>query len=122
MAVKPTINTVWASNSANRSDFTEDVKATGIAYRGPVVSNQLNGVMYETQNNLDALQRGGTAWNANKKYAKGDQVCISVIFNSVVYRMNLQSLADDNMAQPLSNSDINYDFGVSTFTITGTAL
>lgn len=71
-----TINNVWAELSINRSTFTEEEIGSGIVYKGNVVSNQLNGVVYNIYDMLDFIQRSGGLYNSTKKYFNGDFVSV----------------------------------------------
>lgn len=72
----PTINNIWSSLSTNRSTFNEDEVGEGILYKGPVISNQLNGVLFDVYTMLDDIQRSGGLWSSLKTYYKGDMVTI----------------------------------------------
>lgn len=78
---KKTIQNKWAQNSSNVQTFTEDEIASGIEYKGAVVSNQLNGIGKNIYEYTDNLQRAGTAWNPLKSYEIGDVVVIRVNLN-----------------------------------------
>lgn len=72
----PTINNIWANHSTNRSTFNENEISEGILYKGPVVSNQLNGILYDVYTMLDDIQRSGGLWSSIKTYYEGDMVTI----------------------------------------------
>lgn len=72
----PTINNVWASLSTNRTTFNENEIGEGILYKGPVISNQLNGVLFDVYSMLDTIQRSGGLWSSIKTYFAGDVVTI----------------------------------------------
>ena len=79
---KRTIQNKWAQNSSNVQTFTETEIASGIEYKGAVVSNQLNGVASDLYNYTDNLQRAGTAWNPLKSYEVGDVVEVRAVLNN----------------------------------------
>lgn len=97
----PTINTIWANGTYNKSTFSEEQKKTGIVYQGAVVSNELNGVLYDTQRYIDTLQRAATGWNSYKQYDKGDTVILNLNYNNNNLYLTLQSLKDKNNFPPL---------------------
>lgn len=63
-----TINNIWAELSTNRLDFTEEEVGVGILYKAPVISNQLNGVMFNVYQMIDYLQKTGGFYNKQKTY------------------------------------------------------
>lgn len=75
---KQTINTAWAEFSTNKISFNEDEIATGIVYKGPIVSAQLNGVVYDIYKMLDLVQRTGGLYLSNKRYYYDNIVSILV--------------------------------------------
>lgn len=74
------INTTWASNSDNSMTFTESEKALGIEYRGPIVSNQLNGIAEFTTEAIQWLQKSGGYFSSQKQYIIND-VCSIVRYS-----------------------------------------
>lgn len=64
---------VWASNTLNRQIFSESEISQGIAYKGPVVSNQLNGALYDVYSLVNTLLGFGF-YNANRDYNYNDIV------------------------------------------------
>lgn len=120
---KKTIANIWAQKATNRQIFSEDEVATGIEYKGPVVSPQLNGIAYDLYTYVDNLQRANSAWNPLKTYAVGDTVNVRVIYNSNQLDMNF-ACTKAGQSQPLAKQDFATAFEVDTsnqvavFTIT----
>lgn len=76
MAAKKTINTIWGSLTTNKQTFTEQEIGDGIVYKGPIVSNQLNGITSDLYQMLDFEQRTGGFYNPSKKYKTDNIVTI----------------------------------------------
>lgn len=74
MAAKKTINNIWGELTTNRVDFTEEEIANGILYKGPVVSNQLNGLAYNLYDMVNFAQRTGGLYNSLKIYYENNIV------------------------------------------------
>lgn len=64
---------VWSSQSLNRQVFSEEEIKAGIQYQGPVVSNQLNGALYDVYSLINTLLGFGF-YNANRDYNYNDVV------------------------------------------------
>lgn len=75
---KKTINSLWGELTTNRIDFTEEEIANGILYKGPIVSNQLNGLAYNVYSMLDLMQRTGGLYNSLKIYYENNVVSVIV--------------------------------------------
>lgn len=76
MAAKKTINTIWGSLTANKQTFSEQEIGDGIVYKGPIVSNQLNGIASDVYQMIDFEQRTGGFYNPSKKYKTDNIVTI----------------------------------------------
>lgn len=75
---KKTINSLWGELTTNRIDFTEEEISNGILYKGPVVSNQLNGLAYNIYSMIDLAQRTGGLYNSLKIYYLNNVVSVLV--------------------------------------------
>lgn len=73
---KKTINMIWAALTTNKQTFSEQEIGAGINYKGPVVSNQLNGIATDLYQMLDFEQRTGGFYNPLKKYKTDNIVTI----------------------------------------------
>lgn len=125
---QPTIKNIWAQNTSNKLEFTEEEVANGIVEKSEVVSNQLNGVFNRSETFIDLLQRAN-AWNAGKTYNTGDMCFVAVNFRKSCdtsgkrYVMIFISNVDNNTAEPLIRKSattftLNNDLVVPLYTIT----
>lgn len=64
----------WASDTDNRIDVDELTRQNGILYKGPIVSNQLNGMAYDIYSSVIYNQFTGGMYNNALTYNEG-QFC-----------------------------------------------
>lgn len=64
----------WASNTNNRIQVDASTRENGIMYKGPIVSNQLNGMAYDIYSSVIYNQFTGGAYNNALTYNEG-QYC-----------------------------------------------
>lgn len=69
-------NSTWAQETSNKLSFTETEIQNGIAYKGSVVSNQLNGVSHILSQALQFQQSSGGMYSSTMTYLKGNFVTI----------------------------------------------
>ena len=119
---KRTIQNKWAQNSSNVQTFTETEIASGIEYKGAVVSNQLNGVASDLYSYTDNLQRAGTAWNPLKSYEVGDVVEVRAVLNNSQLIAKFACIVAGKDAPLVDNGATSFildsDKNVCIFTIT----
>lgn len=65
----------WASNTNNRIQVDAVTRETGIVYKGPIVSNQLNGMAYDIYSSVMYNQFTGGAYSNALTYNEG-QYCV----------------------------------------------
>lgn len=120
---KTVIGNIWGQNATNRQTFSEDEIAQGIEYKGPVVSQQLNGIAFDLYTYVDNLQRANAAWNPVKNYEIGDTVNVRVVYNGSQLDMNF-ACTSPGQSRPLAQKDFATGFTVDSsnqvavFTIT----
>lgn len=117
---KQTINTAWAELSTNKISFTEDEVSQGIIYKGPIVSAQLNGVVYDIYKMLDLVQRTGGLYLSNKTYYKDNIVSILVYRTDEIpelefYRCKSESPDGITNNPPLVEGTYNEDAQIPVF-------
>lgn len=118
MAIQPTINAVWAENTNNKTKFLEDEVKLGIIYKGPVVSNQLNGLGYSLYKMLDFEQRGCGYFNINKTYYNNDIVMIARKSNNSALKIEFYRCKTSGIKghPPIINASIDDTYYVNIYT------
>lgn len=117
MAIQPTINAVWAEKTVNKQIFTEQDIELGIPYKGPVVSNQLNGIGYALYNMLDFVQRSGGYYNATKKYNTNDIVAIARKTTSTPLQIEYYKCKNVEVLglPPIKNANVDETYSVNIY-------
>lgn len=103
MAVNPIIM-IWGENTTNKITFTQSEIGQGIAYQGPVVSNQLNGVMNLVFTSIRHTQTTGELYDDTQTYNPSQYCSQLVSTNGIVkisYFQNTSSSANKG-TPPLS--------------------
>lgn len=103
MAVNPIIM-IWGATTTNKITFTQSQIGSGIAYQGPVVSNQLNGIMNLVFTSIRHAQTTGELYDNAQTY-NPSQYCSQLVstngITKLLYFQNTSS-SDNTGTPPLS--------------------
>lgn len=103
MAVNPIIM-IWGANTTNRITFTQSEIGQGIAYQGPVVSNQLNGVMNLVFTSIRHTQTTGELYDNTQTY-NPSQYCSQLVSTNGIVKISYfqnTSISANTGTPPLS--------------------
>lgn len=105
MAVNPIIM-IWGATTTNKITFTQSEIGSGIAYQGPVVSNQLNGIMNLVFTSIRHTQTTGELYDNAQTY-NPSQYCSQLIStNGITKLLYFQNTSNsDNAGTPPLSGD-----------------
>lgn len=115
------ITSQWASGSTNRIDVDRMTRESGILYKGPVVSNQLNGMAYDIYSSVMFNQFAGGVYSDSLVYNEGQYCTIYWKSNASTVGKFLKCICiakgeDGIMAMPpIKNASVTTLNGIDTY-------
>lgn len=112
---KVAINSVWASNTTNKANMTNEEISKGIIFESAIESKYPNTILNQNSQALKELQEGGNLWIENKNYPQGSIVTLMVNAGTFITQRMFIKISDNNNASfPLSEKSIFQELGQNT--------
>lgn len=113
--MKEAINTIWAENTTNKANMSNEEIARGILFESAIESKFPNTAFYKNAKALKELQESGALWIEGKNYPQGSIVSLMVNLGLfVTQRMFLKIGANNNASFPYIEKSIFQEFASNT--------
>lgn len=106
------INKVWASETTNKAQLSQDDIGRGIIYESNIESKYPNAILNQSTQAIKELQESGAFWIESKEYTQGSIVSLLVSNGHFIStRMYIKTSAIVNNSFPLQSKIINKTLG-----------
>lgn len=113
------LNVNWAQETSNKISFNETEFGVGVTYKGPIVSNQLNGISFVLSQILQYSQVTDGYYSPTMKYHRGNFV--KVVHTGLDHAQQMESyicINDNNGAGIINTPPITGTVSIATNGIT----